>query len=166
MWRTCKQLLGMLLPTVFRVPSNIPRFDPKAWGHLDDVQYNNNCYNYACDVKGAYAQPGRATGNVFLSYDCAEVSRAVIADGLIPVECDQNCDRTCHQVALVIWPEKGFHCYRRDRNGFWSHKWGDMPPTNLDNGGNLITDPRSANRGPYTVFCGCYCVCKDRVSIL
>ena len=39
------------------------------------------------------------------------------------------------------------------------------PATNLDNNGNIINDPRTADRGMYTVFCGCFCVNKSKVTI-
>ena len=29
----------------------------------------------------------------------------------------------------------------------------------------LLDAPNPADRGPYTVFCGCYCVCKGQVRI-
>lgn len=142
-----------------------PEFEPSKWGPDNDVQYDNNCYNYACNIRGAYSQPGRASGETFQRFNCEDVNRAVVSDGLTPVQCNTTCRKKCHQVALVMWPDKAFHWYRRDRDGYWSHKLGDMPPTNLDHKGNPIVDPRTADRGHYTIFCGCYCVCKDRVSI-
>jgi hypothetical protein len=65
----------------------------------------------------------------------------------------------------VIEPLEDYHWYRRDRDGRWSHKPGTDPATNLDNSGNVIVDPRTADRGPYTVFCGCFCVNKSKISI-
>ncbi len=56
-------------------------------------------------------------------------------------------------MALVIWPGVDFHWYRKGRNGSWSHKPGSTAVTNLDNSGNFITDPRTADRGGYTSFC-------------
>jgi hypothetical protein len=90
-----------------------------------------------------------------------------VSDGLRPVDCDRGCGcrECCHKVALVIWPGRDFHWYRLDRTGRWSHKPGVTPASDVDNSGNPIADPRTANRGPYTVFCGCYCVCKQRVTI-
>jgi hypothetical protein len=43
------------------------------------------------------------------------------------------------------------------RDGRWSHKPGNWPVTNLDNAGQPILDPRTANRGRYTDFC-CFMV--------
>jgi hypothetical protein len=146
----------------------LPAYDPAPWNDADGVQFNNNCYNYACDIKtGTFAQPGQASGNMYSSLDCQEVGDGAVSDGLRDVDCDRGCGcrECCHQVALVIWPGTDFHWYRLDRNGRWSHKPGGTEATNLDNSGNPITDPRTADRGPYTVFCGCYCVCKGQVTI-
>lgn len=156
---------SLLKVTINLLRPDIPKFDPTQWSPTDDVQYDNNCYNYACDIPGTYAQPGLSSGNKYAHLTCREVGRALVADGLVPIDCANACRRGYHQVALVIWPEKSFHLYRRDRNGLWSHKLGDGPPTNLDYSGNIIRNPRTANRGPFTVFCGCYCVNKNRVSI-
>jgi len=142
-----------------------PKYEPALWSPANDVQYNNNCYNYACDIQGTYAQPGLASGYKYTSFSCDEIGQALVADGLFPIDCTKRCGRYSHKVALVISPGKTFHLYRRDRDGRWSHKPGDGPPTNLDYRGNIITDPRTADRGPFTIFCGCYCVCKHRVSL-
>ena len=104
---------------------------------------------------------------MYASIDCEEVGEGAVSDGLIPADCDRGChgQGCCHQVALVIAPGWDFHWYRKDRGGKWSHKPGGTEATNLDNSGNPIADPRTADRGPYTVFCGCYCVCERRVTI-
>jgi hypothetical protein len=146
----------------------IPQYNPAAWNDGNGIQFNNNCYNYSCDIPtGTYAQPGRATGNMYNNIDCRDVGNGAQSDGLAPVNCDEGCgcSECCHQVALVIAPGWDFHWYRKDRDGRWSHKPGGTPATNLDNSGNIITDPRTADRGAYTIFCGCYCVCKSSVTI-
>jgi hypothetical protein len=43
----------------------------------------------------------------------------------------------------------------------WTHKPGQTAATNLDNSGNVITDPRTANRGVYTDFCGFFRLWSD-----
>jgi hypothetical protein len=146
----------------------LPAYQPAVWNDSNGIQYNNNCYNYGCDkATGTFAQPGRGTGHMYTAIDCTEVGKGAQSDGLVPVNCDGGCGCSdCHhQVALVIWPGYDFHWYRRDRDGKWSHKPGATAARNTDNSGNLITDPRLANRGPYTVFCGCYCVKKSAVTI-
>lgn len=152
----------------------IPEYEPAAWNDGGPIQHWNNCYNYACDLPtGTYAQPGRAAGSMYASIDCVEVGKGAQADGLTSTNCAEGCgcSECCHLVALAIWPQPhafdnvDYHWYRRDRDGKWSHKPGGTPATNLDNSGNVITDPQTADRGPYTVFCGCYCVCKENVTV-
>ena len=149
----------------------VPQYQPASWNDANGIQYGNNCYNYGCDIAtGTYAQPGRASGNLYggsSSMACLNVGAGAVSDGLVSVNCDEGCGcrECCHQVALVIWPDFDFHWYRKDRDGSWSHKVGSSPATNLDNSNQIISDPRTADRGGYTVFCGCYCVCKQRVTI-
>ena len=149
----------------------LPKYEPGVWNDGGFVQCSNNCYNYGCDVQtNTYAQPGAAHGINLVGpsdMNCQAVTAAAVADGLVPANCDQGCGCSdCHhQVALVIWPGRDFHWYRKDRDGSWSHKMATDPATDLDNSGNIITDPRTADRGPYTVFCGCFCVNKLSVSI-
>ncbi len=87
-----------------------------------------------------------------------------ISDGLRAAG-EAPCGGSCNKVALVVAPGYDFHWYRLDDNGLWSHKPGGTQATNLDKSNNLITDPRTANRGPYTDFCGFFCVCCGRVTI-
>jgi hypothetical protein len=146
----------------------IPPYEPSVWNDSDGTQFNNNCYNYACNVHtNTFAQPGRATGNMYNQLDCPDVGAGAVSDGLVALDCDRGCgcSECRHQVALVIWPGVDFHWYRKDRDGRWSHKPGSTQARNTDNSGNLIGDPRTADRGPYTVFCGCYCVNKATVQI-
>jgi hypothetical protein len=152
--------------------SCLPKYEPHVWNDNDGIQLNNNCYNYACDIQtNTFAQPGKAHGITLPNSNgtCDDVSAGATADGLNVTNCDQGCGYSeCHhQVALVIKPGKywDYHWYRKDRDGKWSHKQGGSPVTNLDNSDNIINDPRTAERGVYTIFCGCYCVNKRRVTI-
>lgn len=145
----------------------VPAFSPADWNDGGVIQRHNNCYNYASDLRtDTFAQPGNGSGHSFASLDCAGVDAGAQSDGLTPISCDQDgCAKCGHQVALVIWPGQDFHWYRRDVDGTWSHKPGSTRARNVDSGGSSITDPRTAARGPYTVFCGCYCLCKPDVKI-
>lgn len=148
----------------------IPGYNPGAWNNNPFTQQNNNCYNYGCDIQtDTFAQPGEAHG-INLDWDnmnCPDVTGGAVADGLVPVNCDEGCgcNECRHQVALVIWPGVDYHWYRKGRDGKWTHKMGPTPATNLDNSDNPIDDPRTADRGNYTIFCGCFCVNKATVSI-
>jgi hypothetical protein len=146
----------------------IPPYEPAIWNNDTYVRRCNNCYNYACNIRtDTFAQPGFGSGNQYQQINCGDVGAGAVADGLAAIPDDGNCGcrDCCHKVALVIAPGPyvtDFHWYRLDRDGKWSHKPGQTAARNTDNSGNLITDPRTADRGPYTVFCGFYCVCKER----
>jgi hypothetical protein len=170
----------------WRLVCRAPPYDPKLW-EFWTIQLSNNCYDYATNLKtSTYAQPGYASGNRYSEPPtCAGVGAGAMSDGLKPVDCDRGCGcrECCIKVALVVSPgtpvpvfdQDGYagyesayydyHFYRVDDNGMWSHKPGARLPTNLDASGNLISDPRTADRGPYTTFCGCYCVCEGKVTI-
>lgn len=144
-----------------------PVYEPAKWNDNNGIQFNNNCYNYACNLRtNTYAQPGRASGNEYTALQCPEVTAGALSDGLEAVAPGLGpCSGCCHRVALVMAPGYDFHWYRRDADGWWSHKPGGTEARNTDNSGNLISDPRTADRGPYTEFCGFFCVCACDVKI-
>lgn len=164
-----KKLLQRLLRAIANwIRRCLPAYNPTAWNDANGIQHHNNCYNYACNhATGTFAQPGRGTGAMYASLSCDDVSAGAASDGLAPIDCDTGCGckDCCHQVALVVAPDWDFHWYRKDRDGKWSHKPGSTQATNLDQSGNIITDPRTADRGRYTHFCGCFCVCKGKFTI-
>lgn len=131
-----------------------PLYEPEWW-NVPSRQPSNNCYNYASNYRtNSFAQPGRAAGAMYSSLTCASVRAAAVADELLDSPgADNKCPAEGHLVALVVWPNGDFHWYRKGRDGTWSHKPGSTAVTNLDNSGNPITDPRTADRGPYTDFC-------------
>ena len=66
----------------------LPKYEPSAWNDHNGIQYYNNCYNYACDIKtGTRAQPGKASGITLTNadYHCdgpsGPVWDAAVADG-------------------------------------------------------------------------------------
>jgi hypothetical protein len=132
-----------------------PLYEPAWWNDGGQKQFNNNCYNYGTNCRtDTFAQPGLAAGAMYTALTCAAVRPAAVLDALIAAPTANNrCPREGHLVALVIAPGWDFHWYRKGRNGFWTHKPGGTPVTNVDNSGVLIPDPRTADRGPYTNFC-------------
>jgi len=131
-----------------------PLYEPQWWNQ-SWIQPYNNCYNYSTNYRtNTYAQPGRAASAQYASLTCSAVKAASIADQLIDSPGSNNkCPAEGHLVALVVAPDWDYHWYRKGRDGSWSHKPGGTAVTNLDNSGNQISDPRSADRGPYTEFC-------------
>jgi len=132
-----------------------PLYEPAWWNDSGQKQFNNNCYNYASNYRtDTFAQPGRAAGAMYTALTCAAVLPAAEADALENQPGANNkCPAEGHLVALVIAPGWDFHWFRKGRNGLWTHKPGGTAVTNVDNSGNLIADPRTANRGMYTDFC-------------
>jgi hypothetical protein len=146
--------------------ADAPAYNPGMW-NTPAVQPHNNCYNYANDrITNTFAQPGRATGHQATVMACPNVSAGATSDGLHSVP---NFGGTLAKgagwyVALVIWPNADYHWYRQDNVGCWSHKPGQTQARNVDNSGNAIADPKTCNRGPYTVFCT-YMVTNHSVKI-
>lgn len=138
-----------------------PLYEPQWWNDGGQKQLHNNCYNYSTDYRtdsfriiSGGGQPGAAAGSIYSTITGAAVKAAAVKDDLIDSPAaDNKCPGQGHLAALVIAPGWDFHWYRKGRNGRWSHKPGSTPVTNLDNSGNAILDPRTANRGPYTEFC-------------
>jgi hypothetical protein len=159
-----------LLCLIFR---RKPRYEPDRWndpyqaGLSYGHQGENNCYNYACNIAtDSYAQPGYASGSWPNPMDCAPVSAGALSDGLVTrADASDSPGKCAHTVALVIAPGSDYHWYRLDDNGMWSHKPGGTAARNVDAAGNAISDPRTAARGPYTVFCGFFTVDRCGVRI-
>ena len=132
-----------------------PLYEPDWWNDGGWRQFNNNCYNYATDYRtNTFAQPGLASGAMYSRITCAEVRNGAIKDKLIHVpDADNKCPDEGHLVALVVGKDFDYHWYRKGRNGNWTHKPGGTEATKVDNSGDLITDPRTADRDGYTQFC-------------
>jgi hypothetical protein len=145
-----------------------PLYEPQWWNDGGQKQLNNNCYNYSTNYRtDTFAQPGQAAGiDISNSYYCPTVRPAAAADDLIDTPNAHNKGpKEGHLVALVVAPGIDYHWYRKGRNGHWTHKPGSTPVTNLDNSGVTISDPRTANRGPYTDFCTFMVVMHGHIKI-
>ncbi|KAL0483240.1 insoluble matrix shell protein [Acrasis kona] len=117
------------------------------------VLKKNNCYNYATDVRtDTFAQPGKGSGSKYKSNTCYETWPASIRDGLTPLEkvCPKDQPSVGHYVALVIWPNQDFHWFRKDLDGYWSHKPGSTRVRNIDSSRQKILNPDDASIWPYT----------------
>lgn len=139
-----------------------PTPDLAAWNTNPSVTSGNNCYNYGTNYRtDTFAQPGEATGQKWNDLSACNVpagnisaKMGAVSDGLVDKPSQDNkCISPGHLVALVNAPDYDYHWYRKGSNGKWSHKPGPTPATILDDSGNPITDPRTADRGPYVNFC-------------
>lgn len=143
-----------------------PLWEPGWWNDAGQVQFNNNCYNYATDYRSdTFAQPGLAAGAMYASLTCPDVRSGAIADKLLGAPRANKCPKEGHLVALVVGPGWDFHWYRKGRNGYWTHKPGGTEATDVDNSMNPIADPRTADRGGYTDFCSFMVVMHGHIKI-
>ncbi|MBK8820334.1 MAG: hypothetical protein IPN49_15040 [Saprospiraceae bacterium] len=166
-----KDINDAILAAPIIPPIVLPRINPCQcapvpdlawWNDAGQRQFGNNCYNYATNYRtDTFAQPGRAAALQYTSLSGCTVATGqrsakmgAVSDALIDTPLANNkCPGTGHLVALVIAPGIDYHWYRKGQNGRWSHKPGSTMATLLDNAGNIILDPRLANRGMYTQFC-------------
>jgi len=142
-----------------------PKYEPSMW-NFPPTQAKNNCYNYANDrITNTFAQPGLYHSAMYSAFNCASVQPAAEADGLTASANFTTSLTDGYYVALVIWPNVDFHWYRQDKGGCWSHKPGSTAARNTDESNKIIKDPKTCDRGDYTVFCS-YMVtrpCKVRI---
>jgi hypothetical protein len=142
-------------------------FNPGFWNNDPTVRSSNNCYNYASNWRtNTFAQPGRGCGHMYTAITCAEVTRGALCDGMHHrFDCFPDGEKPRYLVALVIAPGPGFvdyHWYRLQAGGFWGHKPGGTAARNVDDSGQLILSPETADRGPYTIFCGYFYGCNSQ----
>lgn len=146
---------GIKLPPIFVCAYETTPFNPAFWNDPAHIS-KNNCYNYASNRRtDTFAQPGRATGHMYSVINCAEVTNGAVSDGA-SLTCAPASQAPRWYMALVIAPGPGFvdfHWYRKAKEGFWGHKPGGTAARNTDNSGHIVNDPRTADRGPYTIFC-------------
>lgn len=157
---------------------NRPQYQPDRWNQ-DDIRESNNCYSYAAnDPDGrpyGKPQPGEASGAPTRDANCLPVLDAAAKDGMPPMCIDPNSPpEGMYPVALVhgtdIQGQQDYHWYRQNPDGTWSHKPGSTAVTNLDESGNQILDPASADRDGtgkggvnYDEFCGYFPMPKDGI---
>jgi len=160
-------IIDRFKPGKLKIPTRIicpcaPTHEIAWWNDGGQRQFNNNCYNYSTNYRtDTFAQPGKANNAQYTSLSGCSVAAGqrsakdgAIADSLINTPLANNkCPKTGHLVALVVAPNWDYHWYRKGPDGRWSHKPGGTAATLLDNSGHVITDPRNADRGPYTQFC-------------
>ena len=159
------------------------------------VRRSHNCYSYMLNKvnkryvkkckaymkktkkKGCHflkAQPGMYSGmkdvKHLSNYKCAMLNKRVLADNkhIIKTKKNRKCPKNYYKGALFIHPKRGYHFYRQDSDGTWSHKDGLARSTRRDAKNRIIKDVTKANRkyNPtkkeiglyYSKNCATYCI--------
>jgi hypothetical protein len=138
------------------------------WSRGGDVINKNNCYNFAANnITNTIAIPGRLGGSrINRPHSCASVHDGLMRDGhWMDHGCyfpDNDPNFATPIVAVCTMPDGfDFHFYRLVSAWGGERRWAHKPgagarATDKDSWPAPITDPYSANRGPYTNFCGYY----------
>ena len=161
------------------------KYEPEIWNDNDDIQYSHNCYSYflndinhnlkclckSGDCKFINPQPGHYSRDIKVNLKnttCDLLEERLYEDNqsIFKVNFDEKCPSDYYKGALAVHPNYQYHFYRQDSNGYWSHKDGGLPATNKDASGNLIYDPKEADKNypnkknpiNYSDFCNYYCV--------
>lgn len=154
----------------------------------DGVQSNTNCYSYALNSQIQAGDNYIASNNGMQpgEYDCDdginswghtidELLNAVYDDAedmgfvFAPIGKYEECPAGTYKVVFVFelfdsaeYEYEGYHWYRQNPDGTWSHKPGRDPVSNRDASNNLIYDPETADRDEayanYDWFEGYFCI--------
>ena len=132
-----------------------PHYNPEKWNANYFDRLNHNCYAYVLDDfipnREKRPQPGHRDKdiNTFRKQDYTreEISRRAIYDNpsIYCTEPEKKCKKGYYKGVLVIDRYNNYHWLRQDSNGYWSHKPGQLPVTNIDADGKLIKNPSKAN---------------------
>ena len=123
------------------------------------------------------AQPGMYSGMKDVKhlnkYKCNMLDKRVLADNkhIVKTRKNRKCPKNYYKGALYIHPRRGYHFYRQDSDGTWSHKDGLSRSTKRDAKNRIIKDINKANRKYkptkkeiglyYSKKCASYCIPED-----
>lgn len=170
-----------------------PDFNPDLWNNDEQITKTHNCYAYFLNTidknlaklcksttknncNNLKPQPGLAAGLKEIEnkkqYTCKTMNKRIIADnpGIYIGSRKKPCKRGYYMGAVAIDPGSTYHFYRKDNNGMWSHKNGQMDAKNFDADGNIIPILKKANRRykkqikedelNYKKICSYFCIPK------
>lgn len=139
---------------------------PTNW-NSPTVVNNVNCYGYALNNQTnphnnydiwPLQQPGEfSSGNHYFSPDNCTFSyiKSCIEADFSAYNLEYNLNLICisevdrfsavplgsYKICLAIDPGVEYHFYRQNSDGYWSHKYGNLNVSNVDQNNNIITDP-------------------------
>ena len=173
----------------------MPRYSKKRF-NKKYVKQSHNCYSYMLNkINKRYvkkcksymkrtkkrgcnflkAQPGMYSGMKDVShlnkYKCNILNKRVLSDNKYILKTRKKCPKNYYKGALFIQPKRGYHFYRQDSDGTWSHKDGLTRSTKRDAKNRIIKDVNKANRKYkptkrdigyyYSRKCASYCIPED-----
>lgn len=153
----------------------MPIYEPEKWNNNKYIRKSHNCYAYALDKidlrmakkcknilksgktwKCPRIQPAGYPDNKSIK-TCKTMEKRLMSDSI--KKAGLVVPKGYYKIALTCKYDKtDYHFYRQDDNGLWSHKNSWRKATNKDARGRLIKDPRTCDRGAFTIFCGYYIV--------
>ena len=171
--------------------TNAPIYFKQYWNWQTWLEQSTNCYAYAFDLtrnpltgklfeKNVGLQPGQISGQQVTPYllngspkgnqtliSIVSSDMAILGYTFSEADPGATIPSGAYMVSLAVFPgdrmsASDYHWYRLNPDGTWSHKPGFNPVTNLDDSGNKITDPFTANRGCYFAFVGYFYITKNK----
>lgn len=153
-------------------------YNPLLWD--DEVEDNNNCYNYALNsqvIPGTNTlwykqQPGQYSESMTYDYSDYDAMYTAVHNDFVkynqifntnliftPIDKFAKCPEGTYKVALVACSDDwDYHWYRQDSDGYWSHKPGTDFVRRYDDSYDLIIDPSNCDWGDYDTFLGFFAV--------
>ncbi len=135
-----------------------PDAETDAWNDNGPRQILNNCYNYSVNqMNNGFSQIGSNSEHPMTPIESCEGYTAALGpkgDGLTPVSDPAQCGPDQTVVALVHFrpdpcgrgADFGFHFYRLNGNGTWSHKPGSARA-------EIAVDPRIMQHVRVVLYC-------------
>lgn len=123
-----------------------------------------NCPTNPRECSNDKPQPGEFTFGSNNNYNCKNMMKRTLWDnpGLYLAKEKEKCLDYHYKAALAVDDNVGYHYWRQNPDGSYSHKQGSLPPTNKDASGKDIFSVKKANRIypslKYSSFCGYFCV--------
>ena len=125
-----------------------PVYEPEIWNRAPKLA---NCLGYAMNTLDWGELPFRRTDKTPVA---VKIFNEVVKKGLIPAGQTKPEPVAGYYLVAVTHDENQWHVLREDADGTFSQKDGERPVTNLDDAGNVITDPAQAQLNSQKEFIG------------
>ena len=115
----------------------------------DDDEYSDDPTHLCKRLK---PQPGYYSGSPEIvdktEYNCENIHHRVLQDNpdILVSDRESSCPKNYYKGSLTVSPGLTYHFYRKDHKKYWSHKDGEKRAVQTDASGNLIHDPKNADR--------------------